>query len=60
MLLDGWKEFEQQYGESADAEKVKAMMPIVSRKQRKVDELGDNLEECKMMRVDELSIDMLT
>lgn len=48
MLLEGWKEFERQYGEATDVEKVQAMMPIVSRKQRKVDELGDNLEECEL------------
>ncbi|KAH8112430.1 pre-mRNA-splicing factor CLF1 [Phellopilus nigrolimitatus] len=45
VLLDGWKEFEQQHGSESDVEKVQAMMPIVSRKQRKVDEFGDNLEE---------------
>lgn len=47
VLLEGWKDFERQYGGQADIDKVQAMMPIVSRKQRKVDEQGDNLEECK-------------
>lgn len=46
MLLEGWKEFEREHGTQADVDKVQAMMPIVSRKQRKVDEEGDNLEEC--------------
>ncbi|KAL5514901.1 CLF1 [Sanghuangporus baumii] len=45
VLLEGWKEFEQQHGTQADVDKVQAMMPIVSRKRRKVDELGDTMEE---------------
>ena len=46
VLLEGWKEFEQQHGTQADIDKVQAMMPIVSRKRRKVDEQGDQMEEC--------------
>ncbi|EJD01987.1 pre-mRNA-splicing factor CLF1 [Fomitiporia mediterranea MF3/22] len=45
VLLEGWKEFEQTHGTQADSDKVQAMMPIVSRKRRKVDELGDTMEE---------------
>ena len=50
VLLEGWKEFEQEHGSQADIDKVQAMMPIVSRKRRKVDELGDTMEECKSTR----------
>lgn len=46
VLLEAWRDFEQQHGTPSDVSKVQAMMPIVSRKRRTVDEAGDMVEEC--------------
>ncbi|TDL16882.1 pre-mRNA-splicing factor CLF1 [Rickenella mellea] len=45
ILLEEWKKIEKQHGSAADMEKVEGMMPIVSKKRRKVDEAGDMEEE---------------
>lgn len=46
ILLEGWKAFEQEHGTPDDVDKVQARFPKVTRKQRKVDDAGDQLEEC--------------
>ena len=46
VLLEAWREFERSHGSQADVDKVQAMFPIVTRKQRKVDEDGDMEEQC--------------
>ena len=44
--MEAWKAFEAEQGSAAGIEKVERMMPIVSKKRRKVGDEGDMEEEC--------------
>ena len=46
MLLNAWKASEEKHGNAADVKKVQDMMPIVTRKQRKVNDSEDVEEQC--------------